>query len=120
MFYQYDKDGFFLQQTVNENAENITLVAPLDGLFKPKFNGYTWEEGADQEYIENMTKKDEKPIEDMKLLKDSSAFLIMQMLTSENAMLRSKLELAEARNKLEIESKLNSKLLLELVKKGVI
>jgi len=46
----------FLRDDFSFDPETeIALTAPpSQGLYKPKWNGETWEEGATQEYIENL------------------------------------------------------------------
>ena len=51
-----DKDGNFLRDDFSFNAETeIGLdVEPAQGLYKPKWDGEKWIEGATQEYIEDI------------------------------------------------------------------
>jgi hypothetical protein len=46
----------FLRDDFHFNPETeIALTAPSSmGLFKPRWNGESWEEGATQEYIDNL------------------------------------------------------------------
>lgn len=38
----------------NSETEIALAVPPSQGLYKPKWNGEAWEEGATQEYIDNL------------------------------------------------------------------
>lgn len=51
-----DKDGNFLRDDFYYDAETeIGLdVEPAQGLYKPKWNGTAWVEGATQEYIDEI------------------------------------------------------------------
>ena len=40
--------------TFNEETEIGLYVEPAQGLYKPKWNGESWEEGATQEYIDSL------------------------------------------------------------------
>ena len=40
--------------TFNEETEIALEVEPSQGLYLPKWNGEVWEEGATQEYIDNL------------------------------------------------------------------
>ena len=40
--------------TYNEETEIGLDVAPAQGLYQPRWNGEAWEEGATQEYINNL------------------------------------------------------------------
>ena len=48
--------------TFDEETEIGLEVEPAQGLYAPKWNGEAWEEGATQEYINNL-KAQEEPIE---------------------------------------------------------
>ena len=55
----------FLRDDFHFNPETeIALTAPPSmGLFKPKWNGEAWEEGATQEYIDSLTTQPQEPTE---------------------------------------------------------
>lgn len=57
--------GLFLRDDFDFNQESeIGLeVEPSQGLYKPKWNGEAWEEGATQEYIDSLKPQPQEPTE---------------------------------------------------------
>ena len=51
-----DLQGNFLRDdfTFDEETELALDVTPAQGLYLPRWNGESWEEGATQEYIDNL------------------------------------------------------------------
>ena len=45
----------------NPETEIGLEVEPSQGLYSPKWNGETWEEGATQEYIDNLKTEPQEP-----------------------------------------------------------
>ena len=58
--YLIDKDGFYIEDYLMEDSEqelesNIIQDEMQQGLYKPKWDGSKWVEGATAEYIESIT-----------------------------------------------------------------
>lgn len=53
--------GLFLRDdfTYNPGTEIALEVEPAQGFYLPKWNGTAWEEGATQEYIDNLKSQSE-------------------------------------------------------------
>ena len=51
-----DKQGYFIRDdfTFDEETEIGLTSPPSQGLYQPRWNGETWEEGATQEYIDSL------------------------------------------------------------------
>ncbi len=49
--------------TYDEETEIGLEVEPSQGLYKPKWNGEAWEEGATQEYIDSLKTQPQEPTE---------------------------------------------------------
>lgn len=60
-----NKEGLFLRDdfTFNEETEIGLEVEPSQGLYSPKWNGESWEEGATQEYIDSLKAQVEIEVE---------------------------------------------------------
>ena len=44
---------------LNETGDDIVTILCPDGLYQPRWNGESWEEGATQEYIDNLKAQEE-------------------------------------------------------------
>jgi hypothetical protein len=120
LYYQYDEDGFFIQQVISKVDENVTSIPPHDGLFKPKFNNNEWVEGASKEHIENVINNSKNQPDDLTQLKDSDAFVFFQLNETQNNLINCQSELEKTIDQLREEVQLNSDLILQLVEKGVL
>jgi len=47
--------------TFDESIEIGLYVEPAQGLYQPKWNGESWEEGATQEYIDSLKPQPQEP-----------------------------------------------------------
>lgn len=65
--YRIDDNGMFLEDVIlHEGVEvppDCIEIAPLQGLFKPKWTGEEWVEGATAEYITELTSYVPEPSE---------------------------------------------------------
>ena len=50
-----DEQGFFVEDAFVEELNEFTIETPCpQGFYLPRWNGEAWEEGATQEYIDNL------------------------------------------------------------------
>jgi hypothetical protein len=81
--FRMNEDGFFLEPVlVPKDAEtpfDCTEVVPKDGLYKAKFDGSEWIEGADETYIASLHVTPE-PTEIEKLQKQQADLMFELMM----------------------------------------
>lgn len=64
-----DLNGIFLRDdfTFDETTEIGLSVEPAQGIYRPRWNGEAWEEGATQEYIDSLKAQSQEPTESERL-----------------------------------------------------
>lgn len=74
------KTGMYLRQSINYNdeIEEAIEITDVQGFWKPRWNGESWEEGATQEYIDSLkTQAPEPPTDADRIAALESAMLDM-------------------------------------------
>ena len=106
-----DENGLFIEDTFVEELTEFTIETPCPaGFYRPKWNGEAWEEGATQEYIDNLkinAPKAEPTLEER-----------LTKLETENALLKTKVATIEATPTLKTEPAIKEPIISEpIVKK---
>ena len=94
--YEIDEFGFLKEiyvanvdingNILDEDKVNFIATDPQHGLFKARWNGAQWIEGATQEEIEELTRVEPSPQTEIELLKQENTLLKAQVqATSERA-----------------------------------
>ncbi|WP_148347126.1 hypothetical protein [Clostridium butyricum] len=70
--FKIDNEGFYIEVVIYDEStvldNNIIIKEIPQGLFKPKWNGEKWIEGASQEYIDSITVQTEKEPNEQEIL----------------------------------------------------
>lgn len=72
LLVKMDKEGFYVKDVILQTGEDlpddVVKVLPAQGLYKPRWTGTEWVEGATQEYIDSITNVVVEPSEQDELL----------------------------------------------------
>ncbi|PKR82600.1 hypothetical protein [Heyndrickxia camelliae] len=84
MYYEYDENGYFIQQLNYFKNERVTNIPPPDGLFKPCFDGVKWFDALSEEEKNDRYTSEEKS--DIDILKEENEQLKKQNLDTMSAL----------------------------------